>query len=151
MAPIALITLRLLQGLARARVRRALQRTSPNMHRRIVVGSTPAGFNDRHSRLILVAGVIVICRIAPRPIRCLGWRIPFLVSIILLAVSVYIAYSCKSRRLLGNQESRQTVGRALSGGVRSVRNLKVVLLALFGATAGQAVVWYGGQFYALFS
>ena len=81
-----------------------------------------------------------------------GWRIPFLVSIILLAFSVYIRLKLQRVARLPGDEGR---GQGLEGAPDrtpspSGRTLKIVLLALFGATAGQGVVWYTGQFYALF-
>ena len=80
-----------------------------------------------------------------------GWRIPFLVSVGLLVVSVYIRMQLdespvflemKQQARLSKAPLRESVGRR--------ENLKLVVLALLGATAGQAVVWYAGQFYALF-
>jgi MFS family permease len=78
-----------------------------------------------------------------------GWRIPFLVSIVLVVVSIYIRLKMKESPLF--EKLKTTGGRSLnplkeSFGNKS--NLKMVLLALFGATMGQGVVWYTGQFYA---
>ncbi len=80
-----------------------------------------------------------------------GWRIPFLVSILLLAVSVYIRLSMNESPAFLKMKSEGKVSKApLSESFGQWRNLKIVILALVGLTAGQAVVWYTGQFYALF-
>lgn len=80
-----------------------------------------------------------------------GWRIPFLVSILLLGVSVWIRLSMnESPAFKKMKEEGKTSKAPLSESFGQWKNLKVVLLALFGLVAGQAVVWYTGQFYALF-
>ncbi len=80
-----------------------------------------------------------------------GWRIPFLVSIFLLAVSVWIRLSMnESPAFKKMKEEGKTSKAPLSESFGQWRNLKIVILALIGLTAGQAVVWYTGQFYALF-
>jgi MFS family permease len=80
-----------------------------------------------------------------------GWRIPFLLSIILLAVSVYIRLSMNESPAFKRMKEHGRTSRApLSESFGRWKNLKVVILALLGLTAGQAVVWYTGQFYALF-
>jgi MFS family permease len=80
-----------------------------------------------------------------------GWRIPFLVSILLLGVSVYIRLSMNESPAFLKMKSEGKVSKApLSESFGQWRNLKIVILALLGLTAGQAVVWYTGQFYSLF-
>ena len=80
-----------------------------------------------------------------------GWRIPFLVSILLLAVSVYIRLSMNESPAFQKMKAEGKTSKApLSESFGQWRNLKIVLIALFGLVAGQAVVWYTGQFYALF-
>jgi len=80
-----------------------------------------------------------------------GWRIPFLVSILLLAVSVWIRLSLSESPAFQKMKAEGKTSKApLSESFGQWKNLKIVLLALFGLTAGQAVVWYTGQFYALF-
>jgi len=80
-----------------------------------------------------------------------GWRIPFLVSIFLLAISVWIRLSMnESPAFKKMKEEGKTSKAPLSESFGQWRNLKIVILALIGLTAGQAVVWYTGQFYALF-
>jgi MFS family permease len=80
-----------------------------------------------------------------------GWRIPFLLSAILLAVSIWIRLKLSESPLFQKMvaEGKQSK-RPLSEAFGQWNNAKIALLALFGATAGEAVVWYGGQFYALF-
>ncbi|MES2508347.1 MAG: MFS transporter [Pseudomonadota bacterium] len=80
-----------------------------------------------------------------------GWRIPFIVSILLLAVSVYIRLSMNESPAFQKMKSEGKTSKApLSESFGQWKNLKIVILALIGLTAGQAVVWYSGQFYALF-
>jgi MFS family permease len=80
-----------------------------------------------------------------------GWRIPFLLSIALLAVSVWIRLSMnESPAFKKIKEEGRSSKAPLSESFGRWKNLKVVILALVGLTAGQAVVWYTGQFYALF-
>jgi len=80
-----------------------------------------------------------------------GWRVPFIVSILLLAVSVYIRLSMNESPAFQKMKAEGKTSKApLSESFGQWRNLKIVILALIGLTAGQAVVWYSGQFYALF-
>ena len=80
-----------------------------------------------------------------------GWRIPFLVSIFLLGISVYIRLSMnESPAFKKMKEEGKTSKAPLTESFGQWKNLKIVILALVGLTAGQAVVWYTGQFYALF-
>jgi MFS family permease len=80
-----------------------------------------------------------------------GWRVPFLVSILLLAVSVYIRLSMNESPAFQKMKAEGKTSKApLSESFGQWKNLKIVILALIGLTAGQAVVWYTGQFYALF-
>jgi len=80
-----------------------------------------------------------------------GWRIPFLVSIVLLVVSVWIRLSLNESPAFRRIKAQGRTSLApVSESFGRWKNLRVVLLALAGLTAGQAVVWYTGQFYALF-
>jgi MFS family permease len=80
-----------------------------------------------------------------------GWRIPFLLSGILLAVSVWIRLSLSESPIFQKMKDEgKTSKRPLTEAFGEWGNAKIAILALFGATAGEAVVWYGGQFYALF-
>ena len=80
-----------------------------------------------------------------------GWRVPFVVSILLLAVSVWIRLSMNESPAFAKMKAEGKTSKApLSESFGEWKNLKIVILALIGLTAGQAVVWYSGQFYALF-
>ncbi|MES2481036.1 MAG: MFS transporter [Pseudomonadota bacterium] len=80
-----------------------------------------------------------------------GWRIPFLVSVLLLAISVWIRMSMNESPAFQKMKAEGKTSKApLSEAFGQWKNLKVVALALFGLVAGQAVVWYSGQFYSLF-
>ena len=80
-----------------------------------------------------------------------GWRIPFIVSILLLGISVWIRLSMNESPAFKKMKEEGKVSKApLSESFGQWGNLKIVLLALFGLVMGQGVVWYSGQFYALF-
>jgi MFS family permease len=80
-----------------------------------------------------------------------GWRIPFLVSIVLLGISVWIRLSLSESPAFQKMKAEGKTSKApLAESFGQWKNLKIVILALIGLTAGQAVVWYSGQFYALF-
>ncbi len=80
-----------------------------------------------------------------------GWRVPFIVSILLLAISVWIRLSMNESPAFAKMKAEGKTSKApLSEAFGQWKNLKIVILALIGLTAGQAVVWYSGQFYALF-
>ncbi len=80
-----------------------------------------------------------------------GWRIPFLISIFLVAISLYIRLRMKESPIFQHIKSAgMTSASPLVEAFTKWSNLKIVLISLFGATAGQGVVWYTGQFYALF-
>jgi len=102
--------------------------------------------------LFLSLAVILLCRIGfGDQFEVKGWRVPFLVSILLLAISVYIRLQLKESPAFLDLKNQGQLSKApLTEAFARWSNLKLVILALLGATAGQAVVWYGGQFYALF-
>jgi len=80
-----------------------------------------------------------------------GWRVPFLVSVIMLVISVYIRLSMNESPAFVKMKSEGKTSKSpLSESFGQWKNLKIVILALFGLVMGQAVVWYSGQFYALF-
>ncbi|NTW97175.1 MAG: MHS family MFS transporter [Oscillochloris sp.] len=103
--------------------------------------------------LFLSLGVILTTRLALGPVAFsdYGWRIPFLVSIFLIGLSLYIRSSLKeSPMFLKLKSVGQTSKNPLKESFTNPVNLRYVLIALFGATMGQGVVWYTGQFYALY-
>src|SRR5271168_1771386 len=80
-----------------------------------------------------------------------GWRIPFLLSIVLVSISLYIRLKMKESPIFTQlKSSGMSSTQPLKDAFGKWANLKLVLVSLFGATAGQGVVWYTGQFYALF-
>ncbi|HEX8559732.1 MAG TPA: MFS transporter [Pyrinomonadaceae bacterium] len=80
-----------------------------------------------------------------------GWRLPFLISVLLVGVSLYIRLRMKESPIFRHiKGAGMTSARPLRDAFANWPNLKRVLVSLFGATAGQGVVWYTGQFYALF-
>src|SRR3954468_24021822 len=97
--------------------------------------------------------VIGACRsgMAEASFKAWGWRIPFLISIVLLVISVYIRLKLNESPVFLAMKSQGKGSKSpLRDSFTNWSNLKIVLLALFGAAAGQGVVWYTGQFYALF-
>jgi hypothetical protein len=97
--------------------------------------------------------VIGLCRarMGPEAFTAWGWRIPFVLSLVLLGISVYIRLKLSESPVFQRMKAQ---GKASTSPLRDsflrYPNNKYVLLALLGATAGQGVVWYTGQFYALF-
>src|SRR6202021_3087086 len=80
-----------------------------------------------------------------------GWRIPFLISIILVAISLYIRLKMKESPIFAELKATgMTSTQPLKDAFAKWSNLKNVLISFFGATAGQGGIWYTGQFYALF-
>ena len=152
-APIILIVLRLLQGLALGGeyggAATYVAEHAPNGKRGLYTSwiQTTATMG-----LFLSLLVILICRVTlGDAFDVWGWRIPFLLSIVLLGISVYIRLQLQeSPAFLEIKNEGKLSTAPLTEAFGNWKNLKIVLLALFGATAGQAVVWYGGQFYALF-
>ena len=103
--------------------------------------------------LFLSLLVILGCRLAlgPEEFAAWGWRIPFLISFVLLIISIWIRMQLNESPLFQKMKEEGTRSKApITESFGNWSNGKIVLLALLGATAGQAVVWYTGQFYALF-
>jgi MFS family permease len=152
-APIILISLRLLQGLALGGeyggAATYVAEHAPSNRRGFYTSwiQTTATLG-----LFLSLLVILLCRIwFTEQFDVWAWRIPFLVSIVLLIVSVYIRLQLKESPAFMDLKNQGMLSKApLTEAFATWPNLKLVILALLGATAGQAVVWYGGQFYALF-
>lgn len=153
-APILLVTLRLLQGLALGGeyggAATYVAEHAPNNRRGYdtswIQTTATLGF-------FLALAVIGGARVwmAAKDFADWGWRIPFLVSAILLAFSVYIRLKLQESPVFQKMKAEGKGSKApLTDSFLRYPNNKYVLLALLGATAGQGVVWYTGQFYALF-
>jgi len=152
-APIILILLRMLQGLALGGeyggAATYVAEHAPHGKR----GAYTAWIQTTATLgLFLSLIVILLVREATGPnFETWGWRIPFLVSILLLAMSVYIRLSMSESPAFQKMKAEGKTSKApLTEAFGQWRNLKIVILALVGLTAGQAVVWYTGQFYSLF-
>jgi MFS family permease len=102
--------------------------------------------------LFLSLLVILLCRVLMGPaFDVWGWRIPFLISVLLLATSVYIRMQLQESPVFQRMKAEGKGSKApLTESFLRWGNLKIVLLALFGGVVGQAVVWYTGMFYELF-
>ncbi|WP_137807547.1 MFS transporter [Pseudomonas sp. G(2018)] len=153
-APIILITLRLLQGLALGGeyggAATYVAEHAPKGKRGYFTSwiQTTATLG-----LFLSLLVILACRTAlgNEAFEAWGWRIPFLLSILLLVISVYIRLQLSESPVFMKMKAEGKASKApLTESFARWDNLKIVIMALLGGTAGQAVVWYTGQFYALF-
>jgi MFS family permease len=101
--------------------------------------------------LSLVVIILVRTQVGEDAFKAWGWRIPFLVSAVLLALSMWIRLKLNESPVFQKMvDEGRTSKRPLTEAFADRANLKLVVLALVGLTAGQAVVWYTGQFYALF-
>jgi MFS family permease len=152
-APVALIVLRLLQGLALGGeyggAATYVGEHAPPGKRGLYTSwiQTTATLG-----LFLSLLVILFCRSwLGAEFDTWGWRIPFLISVVLLGVSVYIRLQLAESPVFLEMKAEGTSSKApLTESFARWGNMRLVILALLGATAGQAVVWYCGQFYALF-
>ncbi|MFM6999542.1 MAG: MFS transporter [Limnohabitans sp.] len=153
-APVILICLRLLQGLALG--------GEYGGAATYVAEHAPAGKRGAYTAwiqttatlgLFLSLMVILGTRIAigEDAFADWGWRVPFIVSIVMLIISVFIRLSMNESPAFVKMKAEGKTSKApLTEAFGQWKNLKIVILALIGLTAGQAVVWYSGQFYALF-
>ena len=99
----------------------------------------------------LAVSIIVQNSMSAAAFNTWGWRVPFIISIFLVAVSLYIRLRMKESPIFSQiKTAGMTSAKPLVEAFTQWENLKRVLISLFGATAGQGVVWYTGQFYALF-
>ena len=153
-SPIALIAIRVLQGLALG---------GEYGGAAVYVGEhSPDGKRGFYTSFIQITAtlglfvsilVIIITRanMTPEAFQNWGWRIPFLASILLVVISLYIRLKLRESPIfLSIKSSGKASLQPLTDAFTKWGNLKQVLISLFGATAGQGVVWYTGQFYALF-
>jgi MFS family permease len=153
-APIAFVACRLLQGLALGGeyggAATYVAEHAPH-HRRGLYTSwiqTTATLGLFLSLLVILA---LRSTMSAESFSAWGWRIPFLLSVILLGLSVWIRLQLAESPAFARIKAQGTQSKApLTEAFGTWKNARIALVALFGATAGQAVVWYTGQFYALF-
>lgn len=153
-APILLIALRMLQGLALGGeyggAATYVAEHAPDDRRGFYTSwiQTTATLGLFLSLIVIL---IVQNSLSKDAFAAWGWRIPFLVSAILLGISVWIRLSLSESPTFKRMKEEGKGSKApLSEAFGQWKNAKIAILALFGLTAGQAVVWYNGQFYALF-
>ena len=153
-APIILVFLRILQGLALGGeyggAATYVAEHAPQGKR----GSFTAWIQTTATLGLFLSLLVILgtrTAIGEEEFQAWGWRVPFLVSILLLGISVWIRMSMNESPAFAKMKAEGKTSKApLSEAFGQWRNLKVVILALIGLTMGQAVVWYTGQFYALF-
>ncbi len=153
-APVILVLLRLLQGLALGGeyggAATYVAEHAPD-HRRGLYTS----FIQTTATLGLFAALLVVIGIrsamGEEAFADWGWRLPFLLSLLLLAISLWIRLKLEESPVFRKMKAEGRQSKApLTEAFGRWSNLRIVIIALFGAVAGQAVVWYTGQFYALF-
>ncbi len=153
-APIALLVIRVLQGLALGG-----EYGGAAVYVAEHVPDERRGFYTSFIQITATLGLFVSLAVillvqnsmAPASFAAWGWRVPFVISILLVGVSLFIRVRMKESPIFQHIKSAgMTSARPLKEAFTERENLKRVLLSLFGATAGQGVVWYTGQFYALF-
>jgi len=154
LAPILLLALRLLQGLALGGeyggAATYVAENSPQGKRGLFTS-----FIQTTATLGLFGALIVVIvvrtNLGEDAFKAWGWRIPFLISVILLGVSLWIRMQLSESPVFVKMKNLGTTSKApLTEAFGRWPNLKIVLISLLGAFMGQAVVWYTGQFYALF-
>jgi MFS family permease len=152
-APLLVLVLRLLQGLALGG-----EYGGAAVYVAEHVPDTKRGFYTSFIQITATLGLFVSLLVvlgvksmmADTAFKSWGWRIPFLLSIVLVAMSFYIRMKLAESPLYASLKSQGKTSLApLKEAFGNWKNFKIVLLVLFGATAGQGVVWYTGQFYAL--
>ena len=153
-APIILVALRLLQGLALGGeyggAATYVAEHAPNNRRGLYTS-----FIQTTATLGLFAALLIVIGLrtsmGETTFADWGWRLPFLLSILLLAVSVWIRLQLSESPIFQKMKDEGTTSKApLTEAFARWGNAKWVIIALFGAVAGEGVVWYTGQFYALF-
>ncbi len=152
-APVILIVLRLLQGLALGGeyggAATYVAEHAPHGRRGLYTSfiQTTATIGLFLSLLVILG---VRTALGTEAFEAWGWRIPFLLSIILLGISVWIRMQLHESPLFEQMKAEGKQSKAPITESFFSKNGRIVVLALFGATAGQAVVWYAGQFYAMY-
>lgn len=153
-SPIALILIRVLQGLALGG-----EYGGAAVFVAEHVPDNRRGFYTSFIQITATLGLFVSLAVivatqqsmSPATFQDWGWRLPFLLSIVLVLVSLYIRWRMKESPIYAQMKAAgMSSTKPLTDALFKWENLKLVLISLFGATAGQGVVWYTGQFYALF-
>jgi hypothetical protein len=153
-APVLLLALRLLQGLALGgeyggAATYVAEHAPPGKRGFFTSWIQTTATLGLFAALLVVIGVRTY--VGEEAFKVWGWRIPFLVSILLLAVSLWIRMQLAESPVFVKMKLERTTSKApLKEAFAQWSNLKIVLIALLGGVMGQAVVWYTGQFYALF-
>lgn len=152
-APIILISLRLLQGLALGGEYGGAATYVAEHAPRNKRGAFTAWIQTTATLGLFLSLIVILLtrNFTGADFDVWGWRIPFLVSILLLGVSLWIRLSLSESPAFVKMKAEGTGSKApISESFGQWKNLKFVIIALFGLVVGQAVVWYTGQFYALF-
>lgn len=152
-APVILVILRLLQGLALGGEYGGAATYVAEHAPRDKRGAFTAWIQTTATMGLFLSLIVILATrlITGDDFETWGWRIPFLLSIALLAISLWIRLSLSESPAFVKMKQEGTHSKApISESFGQWRNLKIVLIALFGLVVGQAVVWYTGQFYALF-
>jgi MFS family permease len=153
-APIALLVIRVLQGLALGG-----EYGGAAVYVAEHVPDDRRGFYTSFIQITATLGLFLSLAVilavqnamSPQAFSAWGWRVPFVLSIALVGVSLYIRLRMRESPIFEHIKSTgMTSAKPLKEAFTHWPNLKRVLISLFGATAGQGVVWYTGQFYALF-
>jgi MFS family permease len=159
LAPIALLAIRVLQGLALGGeyggaaiyVAEHVPDERRGFYTSFIQITATLGLFLSLAVILTIQGTMTPEQFAGKTEGIAGWRIPFLLSIFLVGISLYIRMRMKESPIFQQIKSAgMTSANPLIEAFTKWANLKVVLISLFGATAGQGVVWYTGQFYALF-
>lgn len=152
-APIILISLRMLQGLALGGEYGGAATYVAEHAPRNKRGAFTAWIQTTATLGLFLSLIVILLtrNFTGADFDVWGWRIPFLVSILLLGVSLWIRLSLSESPAFVKMKAEGTTSKApISESFGQWKNLRFVLIALFGLVVGQAVVWYTGQFYALF-
>jgi MFS family permease len=153
-APIILVVLRLLQGLAlggeyggaAVYVAEHAPDGKRGYYTSFIQTTATLGLFVSLIVILVVRGIV-----GEEAFKQWGWRIPFLLSVVLVAMSYYVRVRLKESPLFTKlKDTGQSSTSPIKDSFGNIAGWKIFLLVLFGATAGQAVVWYTGQFYALF-
>lgn len=158
-APVILLVIRILQGLAlggeyggaAVYVAEHVPDNKRGFYTSFIQITATLGLFLSLAVILIVQNAMSPEQFAGKSAGLAGWRVPFLISIVLVGISLYIRLRMKESPIFQHvKSSGMTSANPLVEAFTRWENLRRVLISLFGATAGQGVVWYTGQFYALF-